>query len=406
MAGYSSSRSFAGAQWLWQQGNEILNRFDNWLPCLVPSELPGQRFGVTSMADFKCLVGVTRSLILSLLLTVSSLAVAEEVRLSGEVAAILDAAAGHTDTSYLVIATTLAIAAAPETKNAILQYVEEIAPGRIASVLASAPEQGSDQADNNAPYPVVATPEDAVAQQPYKVTIGALISQKDENFEAIDDPDESDAPGWTGEVSISISNRTGDNDDFDAEGAIAATYDGKKWRHNIAAELEYEKNRGQTRQSDFIGSYTIDGKLSERFYMLVGARIKFEKFSGYDYRLSAFAGYGYSLLKGRKFNWDLEATPGIRFSRVDLTRASETEFVGRFTSDFTWAFSDTATITNVTIAELGTNSSTLENIVALTLRISERFSGRMSQEAEYESNPPRGAVNTNTKTKLSLVYGF
>ena len=45
-------------------------------------------------------------------------------------------------------------------------------------------------------------------------------------------------------------------------------------------------------------------------------------------------------------------------------------------------------------------------ITGLEAKVSDRLTTRLSYDVEYDSNPPAGAVETDTLSRFTLVYGF
>lgn len=312
------------------------------------------------------------------------IAASAEESLSGDVLAILDRAMDREDPGFLIVAVTLAIEAAPENRAAILLYVELEAPNFSAAVEASLMQP------------------DALPELPAAV---AEVAEPDEEpeppitgFVGLD--------GWEGELTLGISTNTGDTKDFDLDFSAKAVRDGESWRQTWTGRVEYESETKRTTEQHFLVEQQTDYKISERGYVFGNFRYRDERFSGYDYRLSGVIGYGYSVLKSEKLLWNLEAAPGFRLNKLQETNELEGEIIGRAASSFSWDIKDDIKLTNATSFLLGSDTSTLENDTALTLRISARLSGRVGYLVEYETNPPEGAASTNTTSKLSLVYGF
>jgi putative salt-induced outer membrane protein len=84
--------------------------------------------------------------------------------------------------------------------------------------------------------------------------------------------------------------------------------------------------------------------------------------------------------------------------------------------DFDWAITDRLKLTQHTNAVTETGGSaieiidsqntTLDLITGLNAKINSSLSARLSYAVEYNSNPPPGAVQTDTLSRVTLIYDF
>ena len=84
----------------------------------------------------------------------------------------------------------------------------------------------------------------------------------------------------------------------------------------------------------------------------------------------------------------------------------ETELGGRASTRLEWAINDWSRLENDISVLVGTQPSTFETKAALKLKFTEVFNVRLSYALQWDSNVPSDKVNTDTITRLSLVYGF
>ncbi len=64
------------------------------------------------------------------------------------------------------------------------------------------------------------------------------------------------------------------------------------------------------------------------------------------------------------------------------------------------------TFTNVTDMLYAQESTQLGNSTAITASLTDSLSARVSFDVRYDTNPPRGFEDTDTATKIAVVYGF
>ena len=102
----------------------------------------------------------------------------------------------------------------------------------------------------------------------------------------------------------------------------------------------------------------------------------------------------------------MEAGPGARQSRLNVTDETESEITANLGAFFVWEISDTASLTNDTSVIFGSERTTTTNTTALTATVLDPIAARLSFEIRHDSNVPPGAENTDTLTKASLVYEY
>ena len=84
--------------------------------------------------------------------------------------------------------------------------------------------------------------------------------------------------------------------------------------------------------------------------------------------------------------------------------------------DFDWSITDRLKLTQDTnaVAETGgsaiaiidSRNTTLDLITGLDATINSSLTARFSYAVEYDSNPPPGAVQTDTLSRVTLIYDF
>ena len=75
-------------------------------------------------------------------------------------------------------------------------------------------------------------------------------------------------------------------------------------------------------------------------------------------------------------------------------------------SFFSYNINDNVTLSNDTDIVYAEVSTQLENTLALTATLYEKFSVRFSYDVRHETEAPVGTEDTDTATRISLVYGF
>ena len=95
---------------------------------------------------------------------------------------------------------------------------------------------------------------------------------------------------------------------------------------------------------------------------------------------------------------------------------NDSRIAGLIGLDFDWAITDRLKLTQDTnaVAETGgsaiaiidSQNTTLDLVTGLNAKINSSLSARFSYAVEYNSNPPPGAVQTDTLSRVTLIYDF
>ena len=146
--------------------------------------------------------------------------------------------------------------------------------------------------------------------------------------------------------------------------------------------------------------------LNERWYAFGFFEYRDDRFSGFEYEFTESAGLGYRVSDSARLSWAIEAGPGARQSKVEDTDEVDDQLLFRAASRLAWRISESAQFSNDTEFIVDNERRRTENETALSTRIIGDLSGRVSFEIRHNSNPPDGNETTDTRTKISLVYGF
>jgi putative salt-induced outer membrane protein len=211
--------------------------------------------------------------------------------------------------------------------------------------------------------------------------------------------------GWSGEGEVGASLTTGTSKNTNVALGIGLVKDGITWRHKIAAAANYQRSDGVTTADRTLASYEANYKFSPRFYALGTLMWERDKFAGFNARYTESLGLGYNILIGPTLFWDVSGGPALRQTRFVSGRNSD-DLAGRLATHFAWNLAAATVLTEDAGVYLGGTSNTYFSTTALTSRIVEDISGRVSFGVVSESNPPPGVQKTNTISRFTLVYSF
>lgn len=209
---------------------------------------------------------------------------------------------------------------------------------------------------------------------------------------------------WSGSGEVGGSIATGNSDTKTVAVGLKLNRDGLNWRHRVNALADIQRSEGESTQERLGINYQADWKITERFYTL--ARIGWERnrVSGLRSRFTEMLGVGYHVIDLPHLQWEVEGGPALSQARYEDYR--ENQLAGRFATSFLWEFSPGTTFTQEASVLTQSDNSSFLSVSALSSKLFGAFSARASFTVQHETSPPDLRKNTDTVTRLTLVYDF
>lgn len=220
---------------------------------------------------------------------------------------------------------------------------------------------------------------------------------------------------WSGEGQIGAFQSSGNTDSVGATVAIELEREGIDWMHKLRAAADYQRTNGVTSREQFLASYEPRYQIGKGLFAFGLAQYERDRFQGFSGRYSLSGGIGYKLLDTARMDLAVKAGPAYRRTEF-VNGGSTTNIAALLGLDFDWQIADRIKLTQDTnaVAEGGgealvfisSDNTSINAITGIEAGISSNLSARLSYAIEYDSNPPAGAVSTDTLTRFTLVYGF
>lgn len=220
---------------------------------------------------------------------------------------------------------------------------------------------------------------------------------------------------WNGEGQIGAFQSSGNTDEFGVTTALQLKREGIDWEHHLRLTADYRRQNGVTSREQFLAQYEPRFQISDRLFTYGLAQYERDPVQGYSSRYALSGGLGYKVIDEDDLELSMKTGPAYRVTDfVDGTRSSR--IAGLFGLDFDWDISDSLTLTQDASSTLETGGQALLIVdsantsatatTGLEAGLSESLRARLSWTIEYDSNPPAGAVSTDTLSRFTLVYGF
>lgn len=220
---------------------------------------------------------------------------------------------------------------------------------------------------------------------------------------------------WNGKGEFGGFRATGNSSNTGVTLAVTLNRQGIDWRHRFTGRADYQRANGITTREQYLARYEPNVNVSENFYVYALAQYERDRFQGFSARYAVSGGLGYQPIKNDDVQLSMKAGPAYRVVEF-IDGRSESRLAGLMGVDFLWNITDTIKLTQATnaVAETGgsaiaiidSRNTSIDLITGLNAKINSKLSARLSYAIEYDSNPPPGAVQTDTLSRVTLIYDF
>lgn len=210
---------------------------------------------------------------------------------------------------------------------------------------------------------------------------------------------------WSGEGQIGAFRSTGNSSNTGLTAGLSLQRTGIDWRHKLTALADYQETSGITTREQFLAAYEANYDVSGRMYVYGLAQYERDRFQGFSSRITGSGGIGYRVIDNDSMQLAVKAGPAYRKTTF-IAGGSDSSIAGLAALDFDWKVSDTIKITQDAGALIASNNNTYTSTTGLEAALGSSLSARIAYAVEHDTNPPLGAVKTDTLTRFTLIYGF
>lgn len=220
---------------------------------------------------------------------------------------------------------------------------------------------------------------------------------------------------WSGQGQIGGFQASGNTDEIGVSAALELRREGIDWEHRLRASADYRRTDGVTSREQFLARYEPRYQINDGLFAFGLAQYERDTRQGFSARYSVSGGLGYRLIDTDTMDLSIKAGPAYRVTEF-TDGTSSSRLAGLFGVDFDWQISDAIKLTQDASSTVETGgeallivdsaNTSLTATTGLEAGISDNLSARLSWAIEYDSNPPAGALNTDTITRFTLIYGF
>lgn len=220
---------------------------------------------------------------------------------------------------------------------------------------------------------------------------------------------------WTGRGELGGFRATGNTSNTGITASLTLNRQGIDWRHRFLGRVDYQRNAGNVTREQYLARYEPNVNVSDKFYVYALAQYERDQFQGFDGRYAISGGMGYQAIKSDEVQLSFKAGPAYRVTEF-VDGRNDSRIAGLIGIDFDWSISERLKLTQDTnaVAETGgsavaiidSRNTSVNVITGLDAAIAKKLKARLSYAVEYNSDPAPGAVQTDTLSRVTLIYDF
>ena len=214
------------------------------------------------------------------------------------------------------------------------------------------------------------------------------------------------AAQWKGKGEVGIVYARGNSDTDTTNIKLDTSREVDRWKHGFGIAALRAATDGDKTAERYGAAWQSDYKLTERSYWFGGLRYEKDEFSGFDYQASASTGYGYKFIDTDRTKFSGQAGAGYRRSQLTPTGETEGDAIFRGDLKLEHALTETTKILDTFVVEAGSDNTFVSNVLALQVKMSDRFALSVGLDVRHNTDPPAGLEKTDTLTTVNLVYAF
>lgn len=210
--------------------------------------------------------------------------------------------------------------------------------------------------------------------------------------------------GWSGEGQLGVSLTTGNTEDTALLATLKLNYVADRLSHNFKALADYRDSFNVITNEEYALGYQLNYDFTPELYGFGSVDWERNEFAGRTNRWTEAVGLGFHAIATPTTVLDLEG--GVALRQTDyVVGPGDDETAARLRGYFSHAFNENVSFSQEVIGIVG-ESSTVDSITAVTAKVSDALALRASYEVNYDSEPLPGLKDTDTATRLGVVYGF
>ncbi|MEM6459910.1 MAG: DUF481 domain-containing protein [Planctomycetota bacterium] len=216
--------------------------------------------------------------------------------------------------------------------------------------------------------------------------------------------------GWDKSVEAGLTGSDGNTDNLNLYAAFRTDYEDDTDRWLIRASIFYGEEDGENTRNEWDTELFKDWLLpDEDYFFWANAKYEHDRFTGWEDRVSAFAGLGYDLVDEDTYNLLGRVGAGANYEFGEINDLTPELFLGL---EGEWDVTEDSTFSYYTrfFPSLDPAFSEFRNVSGLAYKVSmdagRGLSLKVGAENEYNSDVAPGTEENDLKYYAALVYDF
>ncbi len=253
------------------------------------------------------------------------------------------------------------------------------------------------------------------------------------------DPPAGTDANWSGSGEFGLANATGNTKSANMDAKFKLAYENDIWKDAFFLDANRAKSNVktpiiqdgvvigqaasyQTTANHFDVGGSLGYKFNPRSYLIGAARYDHDDFAPNRWQEVASIGFGYIVLKNARSELSFEAGPGYKryqpqtYIEVDTTVTPptatvvkppvENEAIGRGLINYKLALTDSASLQETFLAEVGSENKYYQNDIGVAVAMTRTLALKVAYENRYNSNIVPGTKHMDSLFTTNLVYSF
>ena len=215
---------------------------------------------------------------------------------------------------------------------------------------------------------------------------------------------EEESP-WSGNVKLGYLAVSGNTESQSMNAGFEVNYNRGLWEHQAkGAAIGTTESQVSTAEAYDLG-WRSARNITENDFLFGRLDWRKDRFASINEQFSQSVGYGRRLIDTEKHTLNGELGIGARQSDLaDGTDESDMIYTGRLT--YAWTISENASFGQGLLVEAGSSNTFTESVTEVRANIVNTLAVVVSYTVRHNSDVLLGAESTDTRTAISLEYGF
>ena len=211
---------------------------------------------------------------------------------------------------------------------------------------------------------------------------------------------------WSGETALGYKFAKGNTNENNLSFHQKLVFDDQPWKNTLNLYANNTVSDEKRTEEKYYITEKLDRNFNKSTYGFFRATYEKDLFSGFDYQATYVIGIGHLLINKNTIQLSIEAGIGGIQEKKEDAKKREDSFLGYFSEEFSYQFSESAEFGQTIIVESSDINTITRTNVFVKSRLTDELSLRVSYGLKHNSEVADDKKNTDIETLASVVYTF